>query len=216
MGNNLPFIDHGFTVVTASPTSAPTSTPTTAPTTAAPTSSPTAVCDADAMHRVNWHEMLNEDEQDAVLLHNYSVDFDASTLSLTLGATVEYVGLSADGNFDDSFNLGSTYWIDLQSFSNADGGVDSAGTCANRQSADYIGLTFDDFFGFTTDPMDLESADTSDRMAYPPSDWTLNALSCNVVEYERTFSWTELTACADAAGNALVSVTETDDSVLLE
>ncbi len=125
-----------------------------------------------------------------MLLHNYSVTFDDSTLSLTLSAAVEYVGLSADGNFDDSFNLGTTYWIDLQSFSSADGGVDSAGSCGNRRSADYDGLDFDDFFGFTTNPMDLESAATSERMAYPPSDWTLTASSCNVVEYERTFSWT--------------------------
>ena len=127
-----------------------------------------------------------------MLLHGYSVDFNASTLSLTLGATLEYVGLSADGNFDDSFNLGTTYWIDFQSFSalGSSDGVDSAGTCANRRSADYEELDFDDFFGFTTNPMDLESATTSDRMAYPPSDWTLTASSCNVVEYERTFSWT--------------------------
>merc|ERR1711892_1462558 len=108
--------------------------------------------------------------------------------------------------------------IDLQSFTAlGDGhGVDSAGTCANRQSADYEALDFDNFFGFTTNPMDLESVSTSERMAYPPSNWTLTASSCNVVEYEKTFSWTELTACADADGNALVSVTETDDSVLLE
>merc|ERR1711892_492640 len=108
--------------------------------------------------------------------------------------------------------------IDLQSFTAlGDGhGVDSAGTCANRQSSDYDALDFDNFFGFTTNPMDLESVSTSERMAYPPSDWTLTASSCNVVEYEKTFSWTELTACADADGNALVSVTETDDSVLLE
>merc|ERR1711892_1406986 len=108
--------------------------------------------------------------------------------------------------------------IDLQSFTAlGDGhGVDSAGTCANRQSSDYDALDFDNFFGFTTNPMDLESVSTSERMAYPPSNWTLTAPGCNVVEYEKTFSWTELTACADAAGNALVSVTETDDSVLLE
>lgn len=127
-----------------------------------------------------------------MLLHDYSVAFDASTLSLTLGATLEYVGLSADGNFDESFNLGTTYWIDLQSFTAlGDGhGVDSAGTCANRQSSDYDALDFDAFFGFTTNPMDLESVSTSERMAYPPSDWTLTASSCNVVEYEKTFSWT--------------------------
>merc|ERR1711902_213119 len=41
------------------------------------------------------------------------------------------------------------------------------------------------------------------------------ASSCNVVEYERTFTWAELTACADAEGNALVSVTQTATSVSL-
>merc|ERR1719273_2029977 len=53
-------------------------------------------------------------------------------------------------------------------------------------------------------------------MAYPPSDWTLNASSCNMVEYERTFSWSELTSCADAGGSALITVSETADYVLLE
>ncbi len=127
-----------------------------------------------------------------MLLHDYEVDFDTSTLSLTFGATVEYVGLSADGNFDDTFNLGTTYWMDFQSFTSLDtgNGVDSAGTCANRRSADYAALDFNNFFGFTADPEALESASTADRMAYPPSDWTLTALSCNVVKYERTFSWT--------------------------
>jgi hypothetical protein len=192
MGDFLPFVDLHFTFI------------------------PEPVCDEDEMYAVDWHNLLNEDEEDSVLLHNYTVAFDASSLSLTLSATVEYVGLSADGNFDDELNLGTTYWIDLESFSSVDGGVDSAGTCANRQSADYGALDFEDFFGFTTNPMDLESASTEDRMAYPPSDWTLTASSCNVVKYERTFSWADLTECANAAGNGLVSVTETDDSVLLE
>merc|ERR1719347_448191 len=107
MGDFLPFVDHGFTAI--------------------------AQCDAAEMYGVNWHELLNEDEQDSVLLHDYSVDFNSSTLSLTLGATVEYVGLSADGNFDDSFNLGTSYWIDLQSFTAYDGGVNSSGTCTNRR-----------------------------------------------------------------------------------
>ena len=142
--------------------------------------------------------------------------FDASTLSLTVGASVEYVGLSADGNFDDDFNLGTTYWIDFQSFSSSDGGIDSAGTCANRLSTDYDGLEFADFWNYTVNPMDLESVSTAKRMAYPPSDWTLNATSCNVVEYERTFSWSELTSCTDAGGEQLMTVSVTADAVLLE
>ena len=151
-----------------------------------------------------------------MLLHGHTVEFDASTLSLTVGASLEYVGLSADGNFDDDFNLGTTYWIDFQSFSGSDGGIDSAGSCANRQSADYDGLEFADYWSFTVNPMDLESVSTAERMAYPPSDWTLNASSCNMVEYERTFSWSELTSCADAGGSALITVSETADYVLLE
>ena len=37
-----------------------------------------------------------------------------------------------------------------------------------------------------------------------------------MVDYERTFSWTELTSCTDAEGEGLVTVIETDDTVLLE
>ena len=44
----------------------------------------------------------------------------------------------------------------------------------------------------------------------------MNATSCNVVDYERTFSWTELTSCTDAEGDKLVTVTQTSDAVLLE
>ena len=41
-----------------------------------------------------------------MLLHDKSVTFNAGTLSLTLSATVEYVGNSSDGNFNDDFTLG--------------------------------------------------------------------------------------------------------------
>jgi hypothetical protein len=55
-------------------------------------------------------------------------------------------------------------------------------------------------------------------MAYPSSDWTLgvdDASTCNVVNYERKFSWTELTSCTDSGDNALVEVTETPDAITL-
>ena len=53
-------------------------------------------------------------------------------------------------------------------------------------------------------------------MAYPPSDWTLTAESCNEVEYERTFSWTELASCSDDAGDsALIQVIQTNETVTL-
>merc|ERR1719238_1453099 len=195
MGDYLHFVNLDLTVA---PTSIPTMTPSVSPT--------DPICDVDAMYEVNWHNLLNEDEEESALLHEYIVDFDASTMSLTVSASVEYVGLSADGNFDDDFNLGTTYWIDFQSFSGSDGGVDSAGSCANRQSTDYDELQFADYWSFTVNPMDLESVSTAERMAYPPSDWTLNASSCNMVEYERTFSWSELTSYTDAGGSALITV----------
>ena len=159
---------------------------------------------------------LNEDEEESALLHEYTVDFDASTMSLTVSASVEYVGLSADGNFDDNFNLGTTYWIDFQSFSGSTDSIDAAGSCGNREAADYSGLAFDEYWEYTTNPMDLESVSTAERMAYPPSDWTIVADGCNMVEYERTFSWSELRSCTDAEGQQLVTVTETENAVLLE
>ena len=84
---------------------------------------------------------------------------------------------------------GTTYWIDFQSFSSVDGGVDSAGTCTNRRSADYSGLSFADLWTFPVNPADLDSVDTADRMAYPPSDWTLSADGCNRIQFERTLNW---------------------------
>ena len=103
------------------------------------------------------------------------MDFDASTLSLTVGASVEYVGLSADGNFDDDFNLGTTYWIDFQSFSGSTDSIDVAGSCGNREAADYSGLDFADYWSYPSNPEDLGTTDTDERMAYPPSDWVIDA-----------------------------------------
>ena len=36
-----------------------------------------------------------------------------------------------------------------------------------------------------------------------------------MVTYERTFSWTELTACSDAGDSALIQVTQTNETVTL-
>merc|ERR1719447_2753712 len=205
MGNSLPFIDFGeWPIVTTS-----------APTTAPPTTSPTAVCYAEDMALVNWHDLLNSDEQDTSLRSNHVVDFEASTLSLTFKTSLEYVGESADGNFDRNFNLGTTYWIDFQSFSSVDGGVDSAGSCGNRRSADYSGLDFAAFWEYPVNPADLDSVSTAERMASPPSDWTLSADDCTTIQYERTLSWAGLMSCQDAAGNGLIAVEDTADAVKL-
>merc|ERR1719361_2149705 len=130
---------------------------------------------------------------------------------------LEYVGLSADGNFDDEYNLGTTYWVDFQSFS-ASNAINAPGSCGNRNADDYSGLDFANYWGYTVNPADLASAETADRMAYPPSDWTFAvdaASSCNVVNYERKFSWTQLTSCTDSGDNVLVEVSETADAITL-
>ena len=85
---------------------------------------------------------------------------------------------------------GTSYYIDFQSFSEIDGGIDESGTCANRNAADYIGLSFEQFWKFPVNPMKLVTVNTEDRMAYPPTAWDLSATDCNVVKYKRTMSWT--------------------------
>jgi len=178
---------------------------------------PTPQCDAADMHGVDWNTLLNDDDVTTDdLLHGSSVVFDAASLSLTFSASLEYVGLSADGNFDDDYNLGSSYWIDFQSFSAGTGGIDEPGSCGNREAVDYSGLEFADSWTYPTNPEDLATVSTAERMAYSPSDWTIKAEEgCNVVEYERMFSWSELTACSDAEDSALVQVTQTSETVLL-
>jgi len=47
------------------------------------------------------------------LVYGSSIEFDAASLSLTFSASLEYVGLSADGNFDDEFNLGIICTLNL-------------------------------------------------------------------------------------------------------
>ena len=85
--------------------------------------------------------------------------------------------------------LGTSYWIDFESFSNVDD-IGSAGSCTNRRSSDYRDLAFDEMWSYTSNPADLQSVSTGQRMAYPPSDWSLTAENCTVIEFERTFSWT--------------------------
>jgi len=184
--------------------------------TGSPSPAPTEECRASLQYNANWHDLLNSNEQNKTLLKTSSVNFDATTLSLTVSATVEYVGYSSDGNFNDDPVLGTSYYMDFQSFTESDGGIASPGTCANRRLSDYSGLTFGQFWNFPVNPLTLDTVDITERMAYPPSDWDLQAIDCNEVVYERTFSWTELASCADATGNALISITETDDEVLMK
>ena len=200
MGDYLAFTDLGFTMSpTAEPTASPTVDPTAGPTsdpTMEPTTNPTidptpapTRCMAKKQKQVDWYSLYHSSgDQGDEFLKEYSVDFDDETYSVTLSATVEYVGKSTDGHLDDSFNLGTTYWIDLQSFSESAGGIDDAGSCGNRRSADYDGLSFADWWSMTVDPEDLDSAPTADRMAYPPSSWTFSSTDCQTVKYERTFS----------------------------
>ena len=61
--------------------------------------------------KCHFSVQLNDaDSSTTSLLKSSSVDFDPSTLSLTFKAMVHYVGESADGNFDDDFNLGLCPW----------------------------------------------------------------------------------------------------------
>lgn len=182
--------------------------------------SPRSACDESSMFTVNWHDMLNDKTVDytSLLLKDYTVNFDESSLSLTLGATLEYVGLSTGGDYDHTPNLGTTYWIDLHSFGGVTGNVADVGSCGNRRAEDYDGLSQDEYWGYTVNPMDLSTSPTSERMAYPPSDWDLvvSASDCNTVRYERTFHWAELMACKGADGKSLVTVEENDTALVLK
>jgi len=164
---------------------------------------------------VNWHDMLNENVPSPSLLHSEEIKFEASSLSLDFSTSLEYISKSADGNFDDEFNLGTTYWIDFESFSSVDGDVNAVGTCTNRRSADYDGLSFAEWWSYPVDPADLATESASNRMAYPPSNWTVDAMNCSVIRYERTMSWADLSSCQDADGNELITVEDTDDTVTL-
>jgi len=169
---------------------------------------------------------VNENKEDmenkkADLLHEFSIELDASTLSLTFKAIVEYVGYSSDGNYNDDFNLGTTYWIGFESIGSVAGGLSAPGTCSNRKSSDYKDadgntLEYPMWWGYPVNPMTLDTVQTAERMAYPPSDWSLSSTECNKVVYSRKLSWTDLTSCEDAQGNSLISVTETDERYLME
>jgi len=173
------------------------------------------------MHKVNWFDFLNVNKnpgdmesKKADLLHASSITFDASTLSLTFSATVEYVGNSSDGSFNDDFNLGTTYWIGFESISSVAGGLSAPGTCSNRRIDDSGAYPM---WRYPVNPMTLtDDMNPAERMAYPPSDWSLSSEDCNEVVYSRTLSWKDLTSCQDAKGNSVISVTETAETILME
>jgi len=181
-----------------------------------PTIQPTTTCIESDIHGVNWHDLFHEDGADEVLMKNYTVNFDATTFSLTFSVTLEYVGLSADGNWEELYNLGTTYWIDFQSFSGTSGSVASVGSCGNRRDEDYTDLSFDEWWSYTVDPWDLVDAQTPNRMAYPPSNWTLSSADCNTLTYERTFTLAELTECTGSDGQSLVTAQQTDAAISYE
>ena len=89
-----------------------------------------------------------------------------------------------------SLSSGTSYYIDFQSFSEIGGGINAAGTCANRNAADYDGLSFEQFWKFPVNPKTLKMVNAEERMAYPQSSWDLSATDCNVVKYKRTMTWT--------------------------
>jgi len=195
------------TVDPTTSTTSPTFEPTVQPTTVGPTAAPT--CDGQGLTAVNWHTLFHSgSDQGSTLLDGYSVTWDAQSFSLTFAATLQYVGLSADGYNDDAFNLGTTYWVDLQSFEGSADQINQAGSCGNRRSADYEGVAFADWWSYPADVTGLESVATGQRTAYPPSDWSLSALDCTTVKYQRTLSLTALSGCTDASGQALVEKTE--------
>ena len=109
-----------------------------------------------------------------------------------------------------------SYCIDFQTFSGSVDSIGVAGSCGNRNDVDYSGLAFADYWSCPSNPEDLGSSVTAERMAYSASDWTMSADGCNEVEYERTLSWTQLTSCTDAGGEGVVTVTQTTDEVLLK
>ena len=90
------------------------------------------------------------------------------------------------------------------------------GSCGNRDETVYDGLDFADYWSYPSNPEDLGTTNTDERMAYPASEWTLSADGCHEVGYERKLSWTQLTSCTDAEGEDVVTVTQTTDQVLLE
>ena len=62
--------------------------------------------------------------------------------------------------------LGTTYWIDFESFSSVDGGVSAPGTCANRRSSDYVGLSFAEMWDYPLNPANLESVGGTSTAQY--------------------------------------------------
>jgi len=202
---------------TSDPTIAPTTDPTIAPTTGptAPSTPPTAapVC-AQELTSVNWHSLFHGgSDQGNAFLNEYSVSWNAQSFSLTFSATLQYVGLSADGDLSDAFDLGTTYWVDLQSFDQSADQINQPGSCGNRRSTDYDGLNYTDWWEYPADSTKLATVSSGQRTAYPPSDWSLTAPDCAKIKYERTLSLTALLGCTDAKGGALVDKVQSDNVV---
>eukprot|EP01084_Bolivina_argentea_P290404 498824_1 len=203
-----------FTITSQQLTDHPTTTPTQAPT--------NKNCeDVSEIKHINWHELQNNVDNSAQLPYSsFSVNLDKNKLEMTFDIDLEYVGLSADGNFDSVYTLGTTYVIGFDSFGTTGNKINEPGNCENRIPASFSTGTFDQWWNYSEYPYLSNNDLGSDTyLAYPPPSnyWSLSIGEnvCTPINYLGVFSWNDLTQCKDYNGNDLINVVDNDISITL-
>eukprot|EP01084_Bolivina_argentea_P256072 431005_1 len=171
--------------------------------------------------QINWHSLQNAVDNTADIPYsNFTISVDSNTLQTTFNIDLEYVGNSKDGNFDNNFNLGTTYVVDFQSFKTNGNSIDKPGNCQNRMVSSFTGINnFNDYWNYSEYPHSDGELGSNQYLSYPPPSqyWTLtmDAYTCTPINYHGIFSWNDLTQCQDYNGNDLIDVIDDGTSITL-
>eukprot|EP01084_Bolivina_argentea_P139715 245768_1 len=101
-----------------------------------------------SIKHINWNQLQNAENNSAQTPYSsFTISLNQSTLALTFNIDLEYIGNSADGDFDDEYNLGTTYVIDFDSFGTDGNLINEPGNCQNRISSSFDGIAdFNEFW----------------------------------------------------------------------
>jgi len=195
----------------ASPTQSPTQFPTSSPT-QSPTSSPTPR-NTSCLTFIDWKQMLLNAQ---VLQPKLEILFDKEGLNFEIAIELDYLGDSADGLFDPSFNLGTTYVVDFSPMNRNEFIYNNTGSCSNRMASSYIDRDISTYWQYSDTPNLPGHLKSQDYLAYPPVSkfWTLTSgTTCKTIKYTGTFTWSDLVHCNDGDGKQLFSIEDNADTL---
>ena len=181
-------------------------------------------CTNDIKH-IDWNKLLNSPNstisEKEMPYYNLTTFLDTNTLEITIIIQLEYIGTSTnDERFNSQYDLGTTYWIDFESFGIGNK-INEPGNCQNRVKSSYDNITnFVNYWGFSSKPYIKGNIGSNSYLSYPPTSsyWSLstnNNDSCSPIIYKGVFSWQDLTECTNFNGDKLNDIYSNDQEIKL-